>query len=193
MKDFIDKKTSNEEFDIQFTNTYIELEILLDSSNSYYLYIVPRTQNSAFVLASFDNTFDAMIEDLDEDQLEIICDTWPTLATLFYNGIKDKYSNGALIILEDNDNGDKKWFVSAIAGNIDFDSMEGVFTPRMLESIGLVLSVSQKLVIELSDNKPNHIRHGAKNLVKNAGKVVVGVGLATLCTYFGIDPSVLIE
>ena len=43
-----------------------------------------------------------MVDNLDdEDYVETLCDTWPIFVNLLQNGLKDKYSEGALIKLED--------------------------------------------------------------------------------------------
>jgi hypothetical protein len=155
---FSDRVTKEETVDYTVTNSYIELEMPFSGSISAYLYLLPRGNHSAFVLACLDDTFDGLVANMDEDTVDIICDTWPTLANLMSCGLKDKYSNGALIRLEDEDCGDIKWFVASIAGNLSFDSMEEVFSPRMMETIRLVLEQTVELITELQERKPSKLK-----------------------------------
>jgi hypothetical protein len=148
------KKKEND-FEIRPTNSYIELEIPIDEESSIFIYIIPKNQHSAFVAVCLDDMFEKIMDDLDEDTLEIIVDTWPTFAELLYNGIKDKYQNGALIQLEDDDYGEKKWFVASVAGNISFENVEELFGERTAKAIGVVMNRTSELLSELQEKKPS--------------------------------------
>ncbi len=54
-----------------------------------------------------------------KDWLKVYCDTYPIQGQLFRNGFSEQYSDGALIRLSDPDDGEPKWSVVTIVGNID--------------------------------------------------------------------------
>lgn len=182
MKLFISDKANskNDEPEITATNSYIELEIPCDDKSSMFCYIIPRGKHSAFIAICLDDMFDSLIEDLDEDKYETLCDTWPTLARMLQNGIKDKYKDGALIKLEDSDYGDNKWFVASIAGNISFESAEELFCERTKETIGIVIGSTNALLSELNSRSPSMLKSFGKGVLKGIGYTALGIIAGTL-------------
>lgn len=179
MRTFIDtRKTSRgDEPGVSVTNGYIELEIPVDRSTALVVYVIPRSEHSAFVATCWDRVFDAVVEDLDDDTAETIVETWPTLATLLGNGATDRYRDGALIRLEDVDDGETKWFVASVAGNISFDSAEEVFGERTQAVIRAVLETSGRLATELNENEPSALRAIGRGLLAGIG-AALGLGVA---------------
>ncbi len=98
MRSFIDqRKTSREdEIGIETSKSYLECEYPIDEDTACVVYIIPRTENSAWVAASFEHIFDELLSNLDEQTCDAIVDTWPMLASLLYNGIKERYQEAAL-------------------------------------------------------------------------------------------------
>lgn len=158
-----------DEPEIKLTNSYIEIESSIDKESSMFMYIIPRSEHSAFIAICLDDMFDSIVSDLDEDTFETIVDTWPTLAQLLVNGVNDKYQNGALIRLEDADYGDNKWFVASIAGNISFDSQESLFCDRTSETIGLVLEKTTQLLSEVQEREPSTLKAIGKGILAGLG------------------------
>lgn len=187
MRTFIDERRTSkgEELGSEVTKTYIELEIPIGDSHACVVYIIPRSEHSAFVATCWDHAFDSILEDLDEDTAETISETWPTLATLLNNGVKDLYREGALIVLEDFDDGERKWYCTSIAGNISFENAEKVLSERTNAVLQVVLSKSVQLLTELNENQPSVLREIGKG-VGGAIAATLALGVAT---FLGIDPD----
>ena len=188
MKTFIASRTSGENSSdpcINATNRYLEIAYPFDDEDSVHIYIIPRSSTQAFVAVCLDHAFDSLFEDFDEDSMETVAETWPTLAALLVNGVKDRYSEAALIRLEDEDDGESKWFVATVVGNISFDDAENVFTPRTQESIRLIIEKTLSLFQELATREPSMGRAIGKGILEGIG-AGVAVGIAA---YFGIDLS----
>ena len=187
MRSFIARrKTVNgEEVGIKTTNSYIECEYATNEDTACVVYVIPRNENSAWVVACFEHNLDELVSNLDKDTSEAIAETWPTLARLLYNGISDRYQEGALVVLEDSDYCENKWFVASIAGNISFENLEDLFGERMQEVIKLVISTSMTLWVELNENQPNMLREFGKGFFKGVSIAVT----ATILAFLGIDPE----
>lgn len=183
MRFFLDntsgKGLEGDEIKFKVTNSYIEVEYELNELYAV-LYFIPRSNTSFFIATCWDDVFDSILGEVeDEDDLDTIVATWPSLAQLLANGIKDKYSNGALIKLEDADTGEPKWFVASVAGNLNLESEEGLFNERTAEISQLVLTKSLELFVQLQENKPSLLRAFGKGLAAGVGTVLLG-GLAAV-------------
>ena len=146
MKFFISDKTNknNSETVCRETAGYIELEIPRDSDSSIYIYAIPRTENTYFIGICLDDIFDDFIENYDDDIEDVYNEAWPQLISLLNNGVKDKYTNGALIQLEDEDCGENKWFVAIVVGNLSSDGDDD----KVSTSIELVIEKTMALLTE---------------------------------------------
>lgn len=173
MYSLIDKRRSKE-VNISQTNTYIEVEIPNDSSSSLFVYLIPRSQTSMFVAMCCDHAFDELLNDIDEDDWDTIVDTWPTLARLLHNGINDKYKEGALIKLEDLDDGENKWFVASISGNHNFNDIDDVLNESTQETVKLVIECSMQLATEMQNNKPSVFRAMGRGMAQGVAAVIAG-------------------
>lgn len=187
MRPFIaQRKTANgEEVGIKTTNSYIEYEYPINQDVAYVVYLIRRNENSAWVAASFEDTFDELLKNPDQDRFETIANTYPTLHRLICNGMSDHYQKGGLVVLEDSDYCQKKWFVASIVGNISFESVEDLCGERMHEAIDLVISTSMELWVELNENKPNMLWEFGKGFLKGVGVAVT----ATVLAFLDIDPE----
>lgn len=187
MRPFIaQRKTANgEEVGIKTTNSYIECEYPINEEVAYVVSIIPRNENSAWVAASFEDTFDELLRNPDRDTFEMIANTYPTLDRLICNGMSDRYQKGGLVVLEDMDYCENKWFVASIVGNISFESVEDLCGERMQEAINLVISTSMELWVELNENKPNMLWEFGKGFLKGVGIAVT----ATVLAFLDIEPE----
>jgi hypothetical protein len=185
MRPFIDRRktASGEEVGIKTSKSYIEIEYPINEDTAVVVYIIPRNENSAWVASSFEHIFDELVSNIDEQTSEAIADTWPTLASLLYNGVKERYQEAALVVLEDSDYCEKKWFVASIAGNISYDTPEDLFGERIQQATQLVISKSMTLWLELSEKRPNALREFGKGFLKELSTAVA----ATVFAFLGID------
>lgn len=185
MKTFIDQRqTANADgVGIAITKSYIESEQPIDENYSIFAYIIPRDDHSVWVATCFEHVCDELVRESDKQIHEAIADTYPTLANLLKNGIKERYQYGALILMEDSDYCEKKWFVVSIVGNISFNNPEDLLGDRVQQAIELVISQSMTLWIELGENKPNLFHQFGKGFLKGLGAVVV----TTMFAFLGID------
>lgn len=156
------KEGKNEDVRTRTTDCYAEVEYKVDSK---YIdaYIVGRNENTAFVVASFEHVFDSVkeqVEDKNEAALKAEFKAWPTFAVLLQNGVSDRYSEGALIQLEDPDCGETKWFVATVIGNIDPDKEEALIKEKINAATELVIGKAADLLVEVSEHKPHYIRQG---------------------------------
>lgn len=159
---------------LRTTNNYLELIYTIDKSTYLIINIIPRNNYSAFVAACFGDCFDDVLENFnDKDYIETVCDTWPLFANLLNNGVKDKYSEGALIKMEDIDTGDNKWFLASIAGNLNFDSVEDLLCEKTLQAVRTVIERTGELYNELSSKSPSKSKAFFKGLLKGAAVVAL--------------------
>ncbi|MEA5573485.1 hypothetical protein [Calothrix sp. UHCC 0171] len=185
MRPFIEsrKASGSNEVNIEIVQSYVECEYPIDENNAVVVYIIPRTENSVWVASSFEHAFDDLVINLDRDTYEAIADTWPILANLLENGIKERYQYGALIVMEDSDYCEKKWFVASIVGNISFETLEDLFGQRVQQAIELVISQSMTLWIEIAENKPNLFQQFSKGFLKGLTAAVT----ATVFAFLGLN------
>jgi hypothetical protein len=128
------------------------------------MYIIPRGEHSALIATCWDHAFDPILEGIDGDAAETISETWPTLAMLLHNGMKELYRDGALILLEDFDDGERKWYVASVAGNISFENAEELLGERTRAVMQVVLQKSIQLMTELNENEPSAWRAIGKGI-----------------------------
>jgi len=191
MRMFLDETThpGSDEPNLRATNCYIELEFPIDDSSCAVIYLIPRTESSVFVATCWGTTFDELLSNPSSQTVDMITETWPTLATLLYNGLSDKYRDGALIKLEDPDYGENKWFVASVAGNISFENADTLFADRTMETINVVVTKSLELMVELQEKKPNMARAFGKGVLTGLGTVALGAVALAL----GVDPDDLLS
>ena len=190
MKPFIDDATQSE-LDINVSNSYIELELPQENTKvSLFVYLIPRSESSMFVVTCWDEVFDSIVEQFhDEDVIETAAETWPLFARMLGDGIRDKYREGALIRLEDPDDGDTKWYVGTVVGNLSLDDSDGIFTPRMQQGISLVINRSGELLQEMQERQPNW----TTGLWKGIKKGMLASAALAVGAMLGIDPSDVLE
>ena len=179
MRYFIDSTpgrdaVGDENLMLRATNNYIELIYTINESTYFIVNIIPRNNYSAFVTTCLGDCFDKVVDNLDdEDYVETLCDTWPIFVNLLQNGLKDKYSEGALIKLEDIDTGDHKWFIASIAGNLNFDSIEDLLCDQTKQAVDTVITKTVELYNELSTKSPSKTKAFLKGFLKGAAMVAL--------------------
>lgn len=179
MKSFVDRRvTTTEGTSFDFTNCYIQVEMPIDTEMSVFVYIIPKTESSVFVATCWDDAFDKLLT-ADEDDFETIADTWPTLAALVINATQDKYRECAMIRFADYDDGDQKWFLASVAGNINLDDTEQLLGDRTMEVAKKVIARTTELSNELQSRSPS--------AWKQIGKFAAGVGMAFLLGALGVN------
>lgn len=199
MRSLVDKRVTtkgrrqSEGPGIDVTDGYIELEIPIDRTKAMVVYLIPRSSRSVWVATCWDHAFDEILEDPDEDTLEVIEGTWPLLAQLLANGFKDRYREGALIVLEDLDDGENKWFVASVAGNISLEDPEKLFAEKTQKVIQVVLSRSAELAQELSENEPSALKALGRGIGKGLGTLIGSTVAAGVAVLLGIDPTDLLD
>lgn len=156
----------NDSLMFRSTNNYFELIYPIDESSYIVVNVIPRNDYSCFVATCFDDGFDEVVENLnDDDYAEVVCDTWPLFAQLLQNGARDKYSQGALIKLEDFDTGDVKWFLASVAGNLSFDDLGSLLSSEQMENaIKVVLDKTADLCNELTTKTPSNVKYFFKGM-----------------------------
>lgn len=149
------KCPKDKEFEYSSTDSYAELEIPVDDDTSLFLYLVPQSEHSMYLLMSFDDAFDEIINNLDDDTItSAFRKAWPTLYQLIQDGVNDKYSNCALIKTSDFDDGDTKWFLATFVGNYSLDNDSENASERIQDAIKKVEEKALTLLTELSENSP---------------------------------------
>lgn len=164
----------DEDLMLRATNNYFELIYTIDKSTYLIINIIPRNDYSAFVATCLGDGFDEVLENFDdEDYVETVCDTWPLFVKLLNNGLKDKYSEGALIKLEDIDTGDRKWFLASVAGNINFDSLEDLLCEQTMQAVRTVIKRTGELYNELSSKSPSKTKAFFRGFLKGAALIAL--------------------
>jgi len=175
MKSFVDAKYQADRHpNLSVCNRYLEIEIPSDGSLSMFIYLIPRSESSIFIATCWEHIFDSLLEHFDENDWEIICDTWPTLAQLINNSIQNKYGEGILIRLEDSDDGKSKWFLATVSANHDCNDVDDLLDKRTHEIIKFVAERTTQLATELEEKKPNVLQAMGKGFIKS---VINAVGV----------------
>ncbi len=110
----------------------------------------------------------------DEEEQEEMRKKCPLLMKLINNGIQHKYSECALVTLEDLDTGDAKWFLTSIVGNLKSNNLQDILCEQTLQTSKIVLEKTGKLCNELPATGPSKI----KRFLRKSGKFLFYVTLA---------------
>lgn len=138
----------------RLTPRYVEF-VQREKSLALVFYMIFRDEHSLIIAACWDHTFDSMQID-DEDDIKNIGDTYPTIAQLIRNTLGKRYSQGALVQMEDFDDGEPKWFVVSVAGNLNLRSADDLFQERIVQVLSIVLDKSTTALLEIQNNKPSY-------------------------------------
>jgi hypothetical protein len=154
IQDSDDVKLEDENLNLRLTPSYVEIAQKRESIVLYF-YLIFHNNHSLIVATCWDHIFDKMqIED--EDDILNINDSYPSLAKLIRNTISGLFSQGALVRLEDPDDGEIKWFIVSIAGNLVINSGDDLFEGNTKKAIDTVLENSFTILGEFITNKPSY-------------------------------------
>ena len=153
------------------------------------------SRRNVYIATCWDDTFHEIFKGLqDETFLQSVCETWPTLLKLITNGLEDKYDEGALIVLEDEDTKQDKWFLVTVRERVNFKKLKKLFNDDVLAGIKLVLGKSMELLRELHERKPKS--HLAKEiglgLLKGAGFAAKAILIAMAREWAGDVADVIL-
>jgi hypothetical protein len=128
MRFFFDpsQRPTRSEFLVNETPSYIELETRINDPEmpgASYFYVIPQSETSVLVAACWGREPDAMMTQFSnpkfgKDLFRAFCEAYPIMGTLFKNGMDERYSDGALIRFRDPNDGEPKWSVATVVGNI---------------------------------------------------------------------------
>jgi hypothetical protein len=121
------QRPAQSEFRVRETPSYYELETLINDPEmpgASYFYVMPQSSTSMLVAACWGREPDAVVAlfadpNFGDDWFKVFCETYPIQGQLFRNGNDERYSDGALVRFGDPDDGEPKWFVVTVVGNID--------------------------------------------------------------------------
>ena len=162
MKFFLDAESRPgiEETYIRPTPAYVELQKhSVDPPGISYIYLLFLDEHSLLVAACWLHQFDdwsSLLEDrkMGKHYFRLIKDTYPTVGQLLDNAVNARYSGGALINIEDPDDGERKWVIGTVVGNVAFRSEEEFMSlldsERMMEAFVTVLGSSFVAVEEMT-------------------------------------------
>jgi hypothetical protein len=161
------------------TPAYWEFEIPLDGGGFGVSYLVPRDPNSVWVCTCLLDTFTDMITTYistnKATQAALLVEyrnTWPTVCELLDAGIAERFSPGALVVLEDPDDATGKWFGATVIGNLSAFSREALFTQRTEEATERVFTLTDAAVKEFATWNPDRFRFNKNILVNTVGNDV---------------------
>jgi hypothetical protein len=199
MRFFFDSsvRTAQSEFLVRETPAYWELITSLnepDLKGASFFYVIPQSEYSVLTAACWGHDPDAMYQlfldkNFGDDWLKVFCETYPIQGQLILNGIHERFSDGALVSLLDPDDGETKWFVVTVVGNIEVGSepddqtsadeyglvgnQRFLMHSRLQEAIQLVGLKSFEAAIEYQANEISTVNK-AKMYAKGAWKGYVG-------------------
>lgn len=185
MKKYIDQPVNDhEEVSVRVTNSYFELEYFdKKARESTFVYLLPRCDKSLWVVANWETVFDFVLH-RSEQELGLIRERFPVLGELIHNGIRDKYGKGALIRLEDPDEGETKWFIAGVAGNLDLEKDDIWSAPQLHQALKRVHEacgqLSQEMASLSSDQPDDDWTEIKRGFLRGVGKVAAVTLLGVL-------------
>lgn len=166
MKYFLDMTTKpkEEKTEVNITPQYLEIQkYMVDNGGGItYTYVIPWNDHALFISACWGHQFDGwgkLIADpkMGKTWFKILKDTYPTPGQLLENGVSGRYSQGVLMNIEDPDDGEQKWVIGTVVGNLSINNTEELeyllSSDRMVEAYTLVISSSVQTVVELTTRK----------------------------------------
>jgi hypothetical protein len=174
----------------KFTNCYIELEYPV---HSLYLvvYFIPINDCTVAVATCLEHHFDGIEQYLsDDNSVRTFTETWPLTAQLLVNGIRNQYSQGALIRFADYDTADQKWFLCTFVGNLNLDNLEGLFCERTREAELLVVNLSIQVLDEITTRQPDLVAHYGRQILSGLGQFASKLAMIGLGGLLGADGDI---
>lgn len=162
-----------------FTSTVSYLEIQQPVPNLslvYNVYIFRHSETALLVVAhlNLDRMFQILEQQLVDPTLggvynKTYRETWPYFFSLIDNYINQRMSEGAILRMEDPDNGDHKYMVGTIVGNVDLSSVKEsdlLFrSQRISDAHAVVIKSCTKVVQEQATRKVNTFKIGLRGAI----------------------------
>jgi hypothetical protein len=147
---------------VNYTPGYVEMEThVIDPQPLVYYWYVFRWDDHSLLIAAYPSK-DQMLTKWSQiwqhpefgrigyDQFK---ETWPLTLSLFQHSWDSLYSAGVITTIEDPDDGDQKWVVGTLVGNIDLGSGKKIervlHSDRVLEAGRLVTTLAAQITNEL--------------------------------------------
>ena len=169
---------------MESTNSYVAVRIAHDQV-LMTIYFSFRDSRTALVAACWNNVFDSLPLATTDD-LEDLAEDYPIIAALVLNAIAQRYSQCALIRMEDYDNGDMKWFMVTVAGNINADAPDDDTWTRLFEALDRVTTASFGVMNAIQDGPSTlqvvgrSVWRGIKRGLRDSVKISLEVTLDTV-------------
>lgn len=126
------------------TPSYVELiKFVADPPSLSRTYVWLIQDYTFFVCTCWEHQFDGWMQLLVErpggiNWFQTLSETYPTAGRLLSNASAERYSDGVLVNLPDPDDGERKWFIGTVVGNIHLETEEALqaflMSDRMAES-----------------------------------------------------------
>jgi hypothetical protein len=127
-----------------------------EESCSLFYYIFPNTDTSVHVLINIDDcTILTEIYEhfFDENYQNAILNTWKLTSNLIINGLKNKISKGAFIIVTDDD-GEEKLCLAKLVSNVDSYNIDSLINDnRVIKALNFLDEIFQEVIKEIQENK----------------------------------------
>lgn len=89
-------------------------------------------------------------------------ETWPTLFSMLDNTVNRSLSKGALLRIDDPDNGDQKWVIGTFLGNVDLSNLSKEYKQsidkQFIDAHVFLIQTCAKIVNELETRQPNKLK-----------------------------------
>lgn len=141
------------------TPSYIELiKTVVNPSSISRTYIWLVQDYTFFICTCWEHQFDPWMQLLIErpggiNWFRTLSETYPTAGRLLTNAHTERYSDGVLVNLPDPDDGERKWFIGTVVGNVHLESEDQLQTfllsDRMMDSYLRVWMPTFELLDEL--------------------------------------------
>lgn len=135
-------------FNVIIKDYYCEITIKMSTDFCCYfvLYLIPKDDYSFYLCTYWEDSLDFML-DASNDTHWIVAKTWPTLYSLLQNGSKDRYSEGAMIRMNNYDNGNVEWFLTTTINGEDIAA--AINSDVFLEKVAFVKDLTLQICDEL--------------------------------------------
>ena len=169
MRTFFDEGTvlGHDTLTIHRTSKVIEMEFP-GHQGSMFTYLLPKEDNSAWVVACWGNALDFLNDLEKKDRKSEVTAKWPEMARLLKNGTNKRFAAGALVQVSDPESGELRWGVMTEVKGVDVTQNAGNLWgfPQLLKAIEVVHKASATMYKELKENQPNNWPEAQKALME---------------------------
>ena len=174
---FVESQVPLKEMVVNSTVSYAEIQQPLPNTLVIYnSYVLGYSETALLVVAhlNLDQMFQILEQQLQDPTLagaynKTYHETWPYLFALLDNTVNQRFSQGVLLRIEDPDNGDQKWVVGTIVGNVNRSALTKkdilFHSERVIGAHVLVIQSCAKLIQEVSTRKINKFKIGLRGAI----------------------------